>query len=175
MRLLCEEMRRRGGVGVWGFFVFFLMVQNIKSGKKRKNKSAKANQSERERHRITSERRDKSRLQTEFRILLHISGWLWIIEEQPSQAQLYSLHYNIWKHNSNVASCTGGWGESDAVYPISMCIDCSALTILPVQVWRLRFFDHVCDRKRIATSHATLFPKTSRLQRCIFFPYLSLK
>lgn len=42
-----------------------------------------------------------------FRILLHVSGWFWIIEEQQSQAQLYSLQWNIWKHNSNVASsCT---------------------------------------------------------------------
>lgn len=40
----------------------------------KKNKSAKANQSKRERRGITSERGEKSRLQTEFRVLLHISG-----------------------------------------------------------------------------------------------------
>lgn len=75
MRLLCEEVRRSRSLSFWGCGGG-LMVENIKSGNKRKNKSAKANQRERERHRITSERRDKSRLQTEFRILLHISGWL---------------------------------------------------------------------------------------------------
>lgn len=74
--------------------------------------------------RKTSDCRNNSRLQTVFWILLHISGWLWIIEDQQSQAQLYSLQWNVWKHNSNVASCTNEWRERDAVYPISKCIDC---------------------------------------------------
>lgn len=65
-----------------------------------------------------------------FRILLHVSGWLWIIEEQQSQAQLYSLLWNIWKHNSDVPSCTDECKERDALYPLSKCIDYWALSIL---------------------------------------------
>lgn len=58
-----------------------------------------------------------------FRILLHVSGGCWNIEEQWSQNQLYPLLWNIWKHNSKGASCGDKWKEKHTLHPTSEIID----------------------------------------------------
>lgn len=106
-----------------------------------------------------------------FRILLCVSGWCWIIEVQQSQAQLCSLQWNIWRHNSNVASCADKWGERDALYPLSAYWLPGLIHFTEIT---RRFRLSTGDRKHIAASNHYMSFSTRTSSNNVFHLYLPL-